>query len=77
MFSTVPTDPAERIADLDEHILHARRVQWNASQMNRASGVFAAERILESLYVERDAIVKAHPEADAAGRLIGARRRSR
>ena len=69
------TPPAERVADLDERILDARRVEWNASQMNRAAGVFAAGRILDGLYAERDAIVAEHPTADYDGRVIGARRR--
>lgn len=67
--------PAERVADLDARILDARRVQYNASQMRRSAGVFAAESILEGLYAERDAITAAHPGADHAGRLITARRR--
>jgi hypothetical protein len=67
--------PAERVADLDARILDARRVEWNASQMNRAAGVFAAERILKGLYAERDAIVAEHPTADYDGRVIAARRR--
>jgi hypothetical protein len=47
----------ERIAEISERILDARRVQWNASQMNDARGVFATERILDGLYAERDALV--------------------
>lgn len=49
--------PAERLAEITEAIDNARRLQWNASQMNDARGVFAAERILEGLWAERDAIV--------------------
>lgn len=78
MFTALPADmtPAERVAEIDERILDARRVEWNASQMNRAAGVFAAGRILDGLYAERDAIVAAHPAADYDGRLIAARRRA-
>jgi hypothetical protein len=68
--------PAERVAELDESIHSAKLVQWNASQMHRASGVFAAERILDGLYRERDAIVALHPAADHDGRVIAARRRA-
>ena len=75
-FVVVSADPAERVADLDESIHSARVLQWNASQMHNARGVFRAERILEALYAERDAIVAAHPAADRDGRLIGARRRA-
>jgi hypothetical protein len=75
-FKVVSSDPAERVADLDESIHSARVLQWNASQMHNARGVFRAERILEQLYAERDAIVAAHPSADHDGRVLGARRRA-
>lgn len=67
--------PAQQVADLDNAITDARRVQYNASQMGRSRGVFAAEGILTALYTERDAITTKHPEADYDGRLINARRR--
>jgi hypothetical protein len=47
----------ERLREIGEAIHSARTVQWNASQMNDARGVFATERILDGLYAERDAIV--------------------
>lgn len=68
--------PAERVADIDASIHSARTLQWNASQMHNARGVFAAERILDDLYRERDAIVAMHPTADHDGRVIAARRRN-
>ena len=75
-FTIVPTNPAERVAQIDESIHSARVLQWNASQMHNARGVFRAERILEQLYAERDAIVAAHPAADRQARVLGARRRA-
>ena len=44
--------------------------------MHNARGVFRAERILEQLYAERDAIVAAHAAADRQARVLGARRRA-
>ena len=76
-FKTIPTNPAERVADLDESILSARRLAWNASQMGDAASFGRVDRILTNLYEERDAIVAAHPSADYEGRLIAARRRTR
>jgi hypothetical protein len=75
-FTVIPTSPAERIADLDESILSARRLAWNASQMGNAASFGRVDRILTGLYTERDAIVAAHPTADFEGRLIAARRRN-
>ena len=49
--------PEQRLAELKDAIHSARTLQWNASQMHNARGVFAAERILDDLYAERDAIV--------------------
>lgn len=51
-------DLASKLAELDKRIADARAVQANASAMNRAAGVFAAEDILLSLYAERDALAK-------------------
>lgn len=68
--------PAERVAELDESILSARRLAWNASQMGDAASFGRVDRILDGLYRERDGIVAAHPTADYDGRLIAARRRA-
>lgn len=68
--------PAERVAELDESILSARRLAWNASQMGDAASFGRVDRLLDGLYAERDAIVAAHPAADYDGRLIAARRRT-
>lgn len=59
MFTALDPDASirERLAELADAIDSAKRVQWNASQMNDARGVFATERILDGLYAERDAIV--------------------
>ena len=46
----------QRLVEVRESILSARRVEWNASQMDHARGVFGAERILNGLYAEEDAI---------------------
>lgn len=75
-FTAVSANYAERVADIDESIYSARMLQWNASQMHNAGGVFRAERILEALYTERDGIVALEPAADKAGRVLLARRRA-
>jgi hypothetical protein len=49
--------PEQRLREIAEAIHSARTLEWNASQMNDARGVFAAGRILDGLYAERDAIV--------------------
>ena len=75
-FTVVSSDPAERVAELDESIHSARVLRWNASQMGDAAGFGRIDRMLEALYVERDAVVAATPSADYDGRVIAARRRS-
>jgi hypothetical protein len=59
-FTAIDPDatPKQRLAELADAIHSARTLQWNASQANNARGVFAAERILDGLFAERDAIVK-------------------
>jgi len=46
-----------RLDEIKAAIHSARTLEWNASQMNDARGVFAAGRILDDLYAERDEIV--------------------
>lgn len=46
-----------RLDEIKAAIHSARTLEWNASQANDARGVFAAGRILDDLYAERDAIV--------------------
>jgi hypothetical protein len=46
----------ERITQLEAQIKSTRKLQYNASQMRRASGVFKCERQLEKLYRELDAL---------------------
>lgn len=48
----------QQIQILKVQILNAKQIQWNASQMRRASGVFAAQRELETLYRKLDALTK-------------------
>jgi hypothetical protein len=76
MFTPVPTDISERIADLEERILDARRLAWNASQMGDAAGFGRIDRILDALYAERDGLADRYPEEAAHGRVIAARRRA-
>jgi hypothetical protein len=73
-FTAVPTDPAARIVQVLDSIQDAKRLQWNASQMRRAAGVFAMERTLEGLYTELDGLTAANPAAEHEARLIRARR---
>ena len=59
MFNALDPDatPEQRLDEIAQAIHSARTLEWNASQMNDARGVFAADRILNDLYAERDAIV--------------------
>ena len=59
MFNALDPDatPEQRLDEIKAAIHSARTLEWNASQMNDARGVFAAGRILDGLYAERDAIV--------------------
>lgn len=76
-FTAVNTtaNPAERVADIDEAVLDARRLAWNASNMHDAAGYGRLDRLIEALYTERDAITAVHPRADAEGRILAYRRR--
>lgn len=74
MFTTVPADAAQRLVQVYDAIHSAKRVQWLASQTRDAGAVFRAERILENLYAECDALAAADPGADREARLIRARR---
>ena len=76
MFSTVPTDTVERVVDLDERILDARRLAYNASQMGDAASFGRVDRILDALYAERDGLAPAGGKIDTAARLVAARRRT-
>lgn len=76
MFKSVPTSIAQRVADLEDSILSARRLAWNASQIGDAAAFGRVDRILTELYAERDGLVKLHPEEAQLGRVLTARRRA-
>jgi hypothetical protein len=43
-----------KVQRIKEQIENAKRLQWNASQMRDARGVFAARRELENLWKQLD-----------------------
>jgi hypothetical protein len=52
------TTKQTQIENLKNQIANARRIQWNASQMRNAAGVFNCQRELETLYRKLDSLTR-------------------
>ena len=52
------TTKQNEIEFIKNQISNARRLQWNASQMRDAAGVFRMQRELEALYRKLDELTK-------------------
>jgi hypothetical protein len=56
LFTAVPEDPRERLAQLDEAIAHTARLRYNAAQIGDAAGFGRLDRIIEAQWREQDAL---------------------
>ena len=56
MFNVVPTDPRERLAQVDGQIADVQRLRYNAAQIGDAAGFGRLDRMVEALYTEQDGL---------------------